>query len=71
MNGIKLIQGAILDDRNMILIGVPIILSLVPALLPTEFINGLPEFGRYFVSSGIAMGSVSAIFLNIILPRTK
>lgn len=71
MNGIKLIQTTELNDRNMILIGIPIILSLTPALLPAEFIDGLPEFGRYFVSSGIAMGAVSAIILNIILPKTK
>ncbi len=71
MNGIKLIQGTVLDDRNMILIGIPIILSILPALVPKEFIDGLPEFGRYIVSSGIALGSISAIFLNIILPKSE
>lgn len=71
MNGIKLIQNVQLDDRNIILIGIPIILSLSPALLPLEFINGLPEFARYFVNSGIALGAISAIVLNGILPKTK
>ena len=71
MNGIKLIQNIQIDDRNIILIGIPIILSLAPALLPVEFINGLPEFVRYFVNSGIAMGAISAIILNAILPKTE
>lgn len=71
MNGIRQIQGTLLNDRNMILIGIPIILSLLPALVPGEFIHGLPEFGQYIVSSGIALGSISAIVLNIILPKSE
>lgn len=70
MNGIKLLQSIPLNDRNMIVIGIPIVLSLTPAFLPAEFISTLPEIFQNFVSSGITLGVIPAVLLNIILPKT-
>jgi xanthine permease len=68
MNGFKVVKKAPFTERNMIVIGVPIMLALFAVLMPTEILYSLPTIVTYFVSSGIAVGAIGALILNFILP---
>lgn len=69
MNGLKVIKDAPFTERNMIVIGVPVMLALFAVLIPAEILNSLPNIATYFVSSGIAVGAIGALVLNLVLPE--
>lgn len=71
MNGFRVVKGIKLDERNMLVIGLPVLLTLAAVLMPKELVNQLPELVRYLVASGIAVGAISAVVLNLILPENK
>ena len=71
MNGFRVVRDIRLDERGMLVIGLPILVTLVAVLMPKELLYSLPRFVGYVVSSGIAVGAVSAIFFNLILPESK
>ncbi|UOQ84833.1 nucleobase:cation symporter-2 family protein [Gracilibacillus salinarum] len=68
MNGFKVIKKAPFTERNMIVIGVPILLALFAVLLPADAMSTLPQIVTYFVASGTAVGAIGALILNFILP---
>ncbi len=70
MNGMKVIKNEPFTERNMIVIGVPIMLALFAVMIPQEVMNGLPNIVTYFVASGTAVGAIGALLLNIVLPET-
>lgn len=70
MNGLKVIKNEPFTERNMIVIGVPIMLALFAVMIPQEVMNGLPNIITYFVASGTAVGAIGALVLNIVLPET-
>lgn len=71
MNGFKVVKGLEFTERNMIVIGVPIMLALFAVLMPANVLNGLPEIVTYFVSSGTAIGATAALILNLVLPQKQ
>ncbi|CAM5391693.1 purine/pyrimidine permease [Bacillus sp. PK3-056] len=71
MNGFKVVKGLEFTERNMIVIGVPIMLALFAVLMPANVLNGLPEIVTYFVSSGTAIGAIAALILNLVLPQKQ
>lgn len=71
MNGIRVIRNIPLDERNMLVVGLPIVIALFVTLAPTEFIKTLPELVQYFFGSSVAMGAVTAILLHQILPGSE
>lgn len=52
------------DERNVIIVAVSVGLALVPVAFPTFYQNFPPEL-QIIVGSGITMGSLSAILLNL------
>ncbi|NJB69350.1 NCS2 family nucleobase:cation symporter-2 [Desulfobaculum xiamenense] len=71
MNGFRVVKGVKLDERNMLVIGLPVLLTLAAVLMPRELVDRLPELARYLVASGIAVGALSAVILNLILPESR
>lgn len=69
MNGIRVIRNIPLDERNMLVVGLPIVLALFVTLAPPEFIKTLPELVQYFFGSSVAVGAVAAIVLHQVLPE--
>ena len=67
-NGIKVIQHISIDDRSMMVIGVPILLTIAVTVLPKEALNGVPDFVNYVLSSGITVGALATVVLNLIIP---
>ncbi|KGX87042.1 uracil-xanthine permease family protein [Pontibacillus litoralis] len=70
-NGLKVIQPFQIDDRNMIVIGVPILLTIAVTILPKEVLYSLPDYANYILSSGITVGAFATLFLNLIIPEEK
>lgn len=71
MNGMKVIQNVVINDRNMMVIGLPILLTIGTVVLPSEILNSVPDFANYILSSGTAVGALAAVILNLIIPRDK
>ncbi|MDD1779919.1 purine/pyrimidine permease [Enterovibrio sp. ZSDZ35] len=69
MNGFRVVQNIQLSERNMLVIGLPIMLALGAVLMPRELIYALPELVGYLANSGIAIGALAAVILNFILPE--
>ncbi|MDQ0159855.1 nucleobase:cation symporter-2 family protein [Alkalibacillus salilacus] len=69
MNGFKVIKNSPFTERNMIVIGVPVMMAMFAVLIPAEVSNSLPNIVMYIVSSGTAVGAISALVLNIVLPE--
>jgi len=71
MNGLKVIQHVVIDDRNMMVIGVPILLTVGTMVLPKEILNSVPDFANYILSSGTAVGALATVILNLIIPQER
>ncbi|MEZ8146303.1 solute carrier family 23 protein [Enterovibrio norvegicus] len=71
MNGFRVIQHIQLNERNMLVVGLPIMLLLGAVLMPRELVYALPEMAGYLVNSGIAIGALAAVILNFVLPNTQ
>ncbi len=70
-NGMKVIQPILIDDRNMIVIGVPILLTIAMTVLPKEVLENAPDWVNYILSSGITVGALATVFLNLLIPKGK
>jgi len=71
VNGLKVIQFVDLDERAMMIIGVPILLTMAVTVLPEGALTGLPDFAVYVLSSGITVGALAALILNLVIPSGK
>ncbi|MFS0864338.1 uracil-xanthine permease family protein [Fredinandcohnia sp. 179-A 10B2 NHS] len=71
MNGLKVIQHVDIDDRNMMVIGVPILLTVGTIVLPKEILYSVPDFANYILSSGTAVGAIAVLVLNLLIPVEK
>lgn len=70
-NGMKVIQPLNIDDRNMMVIGLPILLTIAATLLPKEVLYSMPDWANYILSSGITVGALAAVLLNLMIPEEK
>lgn len=71
MNGFKVIQTVVIDDRNMMVIGLPILLTIGTIVLPKEILYSLPDFANYILSSGTAVGAIATVILNLLIPQER
>ncbi|MDM5326372.1 nucleobase:cation symporter-2 family protein [Neobacillus sp. CF12] len=71
MNGMKVIQHVVIDDRNMMVIGVPILLTIGTIVLPKEILYSVPDFANYILSSGTAVGALATVVLNLVIPHER
>lgn len=70
-NGMKVIQPIIIDDRNMMVIGIPILLTIAVTVLPKDVLYSAPDWATYILSSGITVGALATVLLNLIIPQSK
>lgn len=69
--GFRIIRHIELTERNMFVIGIPIIISQALFLLPPDYLKTLPQYAQYVLSSPLACAAVCAIVLNKMLPEHK
>ncbi|HEY4551749.1 MAG TPA: nucleobase:cation symporter-2 family protein [Bacillaceae bacterium] len=68
-NGMKVIQPIIIDDRNMMVIGIPILLTIAVTILPKDVLYSVPDWANYILSSGITVGAIATVLLNLLIPE--
>jgi len=68
-SGLRSIHRYPITERNFLIITVPIFLTLLANMLPMSIIGAMPMLLSYFFSSSICIGAVSAIILNLVLPK--
>lgn len=71
LNGLNVIRSLHTTDRDIYIIGLPIILTLALVLLPQSVIKQAPQLLQYLLGSPIAIAAVSAILLNLLMPNVK
>jgi len=69
MSGIQAITPYPLTDRNAFVVGVPVLATIGTSLLPPSVVADMPALLGYLCSSAIAVGAVTAIIMNVILPK--
>ncbi|GIN73803.1 uric acid permease [Bacillus sp. J14TS2] len=70
-NGMKVIQPIMIDDRNMMIIGLPILLTIAVTILPPEALNSAPDWANYILSSATTVGALATVLLNLLIPIKK
>jgi len=70
-NGIKVIQNISIDDRTMMVIGLPILMTMAVTVLPKDALANVPDFVNYILSSGITVGALATVLLNVLIPESK
>ncbi|WP_334328797.1 uracil-xanthine permease family protein [Companilactobacillus sp. HBUAS59699] len=71
LNGLNVIRSLHTTDRDIYIIGLPIILTLALVLLPANVIKQAPQIIQYLLGSPIAVAAVAAILLNLLMPKIK
>ncbi|MQS74876.1 purine permease [Lactobacillus halodurans] len=71
LNGLNVIRGLETTDRDLYIIGIPIVLTLALVLLPTSASKNAPQILQYLLGSPIAVAAIAAIILNLVMPKTK
>lgn len=69
LSGFRVIRQLELNERNMFVIGLPVITTMALYLLPQDYVATLPQLVRYLLSSTIATAAIVAIILNKLLPK--
>lgn len=68
-SGIRIISSSIIDRRGVIIMALSFGLGLGVVFVP-QILNHFPAFLKSILSSAITTGGLTAIFLNIVLPRS-
>lgn len=71
MSGFQSIQKIPLNDRNSLIVGIPILITIGVSLLPAALIGQLPSLVSYLLGSAISAGALSAIIINLLIPEKK
>lgn len=69
LSGLRVIRHVRLNERNMFVIGMPIVVALFIDLAPPELMQSLPQTLQYLLNSSIAAGAVVAVLLHQLLPE--
>jgi len=69
MNGFRVVRSSPLSERNVLVVGLPVLLALFATLIPPDYLKSLPNVVQYLLGSSIAFGAVGAILLHQVLPE--
>ena len=71
MSGFRSIHHYPLSERNILIIGIPIAITLLVSLMPMDIVGAMPMLLSFLFSSSICIGTIAAVLLNLILPKAK
>ena len=69
LNGLNVIRHLKTNERDIYVIGIPIIFTIALVLLPTNVTSQAPQIVQYLLGSPIAVAAIAAIILNLVMPR--
>lgn len=67
--GIRILRHVKMDERAMLVVGLPLIFSFFATLAPKDWLQTLPDLLQYLLGSAVTLGAVAAMLLNLLLPR--
>ncbi|MGE5604344.1 MAG: purine/pyrimidine permease, partial [Bacteroidota bacterium] len=69
--GLKDLLRTSLDRRQVLVIGIPILISVGISNLPAQALNDIPEYARLVLGNGFLMGTLLCILLeHVIISKT-
>lgn len=71
LNGLNVIRRIETGESDLYIIGLPIILTIALVLLPSKVLNETPQMVQYLLASPIAIAAITAIILNLIMPKRR
>lgn len=71
INGLRVVSRQSFEERNLYILGIPIILTMATVLMPTKLIDETPQFVQYLLGSPIAISAIAATLLNQLMPKTR
>jgi NCS2 family nucleobase:cation symporter-2 len=71
MSGFRSMHHEELNDRNILIIGIPVFLTVCVSLLPQEMVNSMPTLLSFLFSSSITIGALAAVIVNLVIPGEK
>jgi uracil-xanthine permease len=69
MSGFRSMHHVELNDRNILIIGIPIFITICVSLLSAEIVNSMPTLLSFLFSSSITVGALVAVIVNLIIPQ--
>lgn len=69
LNGLRIMKQVPLTERNMLVIGIPILITIAGMVIPPDVAELFPTFIQYLIDAGMALGAIMAVVLNVILPK--
>lgn len=69
LNGLNVIRRLKTGESDIYVIGLPIVLTIALVLLPKHVLNSSPQMLQYLLGSPIAISAITAIILNILMPK--
>lgn len=71
LNGFRVVKNEDFSERELYIIGIPLIFAIGLLFIPKEVVNGTPQMIQYLLNSPIAIGAIVAILMNKIMPTQK
>jgi len=71
MNGFRVLKQVELNEKSMFQIGIPILLALSCSFIPKTLLDSLPSVLGCLFSSGVAVGALASLLLNVLLQGGK
>lgn len=71
LSGFRVIKNESFSERELYIIGVPIIIALGLIFMPAELKGNTPQFIQYLLDSPIAVSAMMAVLMNKLIPAPK
>lgn len=69
LNGLKVIKGLQTSERDLYVVGMPIILTMAMILIPSTTVKAAPEMIQYILESPVAVAAIACVILNLVMPK--
>lgn len=69
LNGLNVIRHLEVRESDLYIIGLPIVITIALVLIPQKIIHSAPQMIQYLLGSPVAMAAITAIVLNLIMPK--
>lgn len=69
LNGLKVIKGIRTTERDLYVVGMPIILTMAMILIPASTVKAAPQMIQYVLESSVAVAAIACVILNQIMPK--
>lgn len=69
LNGFRVVKNLDFSERELYIIGVPLMFTIGLLFIPAELKSSAPQLLQYLIGSPIAVGAIVAIIMNKIIPN--